>query len=233
MGCRAARSTYSEENEYLFKQETALGFSTHPPSVIEATCYRLAQNGQMTDAAFLRFRDTLQLVKDPEVGYCCFEKFRDLEGLYDAKMLLVFGLMLSRGTVPEKALALWNAFMPDGSTEISAERCESMLDSLLRASLDYSLEVSIVQPALPEDRLSAWRDSMGPKKSKALHELKDMFLGKKDSLKQATFLRLVSEESSADVTTTASLRAIVEKMKAMPSKFANAFPKNQFASKLV
>jgi hypothetical protein len=232
MGCRAARSSFSEENTYLFKQETALGFSSHSPTEIEAICYRLSQNSLLSDSAFLRFRDSLGVTKDPEVAFSCFERMKDGE-MYDASKVLTYALMLSRGAVQEKAKALWNVYKQDGGVEMQQAEFRRLLEGVLAAALDYSLELSVLLPAMGEDRLKAWRETMKPKQTKAVAELMDMFIGKRETLHQATYLRLIGEESSADITSTAGLRDIVERVKAAPAKYQAAFQKHQFANKLV
>ena len=232
MGCRAARSSFSEENAYLFRQETALGFSSHSPTAIEAVCYRLCQNSLLSESAFLRFRDSLALTKDPEVAFSCFERLKEGDS-YDVKKVLTYALMLSRGTAQEKAVALWNVFKQDGGVEMQAAEFRRLLESVLTAALDFSLELSVVLPVMAEDRLKSWRETMRPKQAKGIAELMDMFLGKRESLHQATYLRLIAEESSADLTSTAAVRDTVERVKAAPAKYQAAFQKHQFANKLV
>lgn len=232
MGCRAARSGFSEENEYLFRQETALGFSSHPPTAIEAVCYRLSQNSLLSESAFLRFRDSLRVTKDPEVAFGCFGRLKEGDS-YDVKRLLTYALMLSRGSAQDKAVALWNVFKQDGAVEMQAAEFRELLESVLVAALDYSLELAIVLPAMAEDRLKSWRETMKPKQAKAIAELLTMFLGKRETVHQTTYLRLIAEESSADLTSTAAVRDMVERVKAAPAKYQAAFQKHQFANKLV
>ena len=232
MGCRGVRSRFSEENEYLFRQETALGFSTQSPTTIEAVCYRLSQSGQLSDAAFIRFRDSLGVTKDPEVAFTCFAKLKIGE-MYDTQKVLTFALMLSRGTVQEKARALWNVYQVDGGVEMELTAFHQLLEGVLTAALDYSLELTTVVPAMGEDRLRNWREAQRPKQAKAVAELQSMFLGKRQTVHQATYLRLISEESSADVTSTAAVRDIVERVKAAPAKYQAAFQKGKFTNNLV
>jgi hypothetical protein len=64
--------------------------------------------------------------------------------------------------------------------EMTKEEALTMLEVIVSASLDYSLDIFLVASKMVEDRMKVWRAAMSPKVSKAVRGLVDLFTGEPD-----------------------------------------------------
>lgn len=137
MGC--ADSKQKEEEQVLAEQEMELGFKGTSVATIDFVIRKYSQNGLLNIGQFEDVVRALGLVtvnrrnSSNITGF--YETFKTPNSCYDAKLLIILGILLGFGRVQEKARLLYEIYDIDNTHSLSLDDAAKMVDDLYEVAI--------------------------------------------------------------------------------------------------
>lgn len=213
MGCSSPNSIYSKqstENKELVKYERSLNIHTIPVHELELQVRRcqlkdVNQYIQIINSCFqLRLPDGL--LAGSKVGY---------------EDVLVFFILLGAGSPVQKLKALWHAFDPSFSQEISKKSLGLMINAVIKASVIFTLR--LFSELNKSTLIISWQQQLSERMESLETKLTQHFLAEKETISFTDFMKKCQEMPQGRIYESHAIRTQLEHTQVIPKRFANPF----------